>query len=347
MSQVELGVPNNKGHIESETPNRNSRFDRKLMITILGSSNIDFISHNDHLPLPGETVIGKNFIVTPGGKGANQAVAVARLGGKVRFLSKIGGKDKYADILLEGFRWAGVDYSCVEVEADTYCGIALIMVGEKAQNIISVIANANACITKDFLEKHRKLIESSKIIVTEFGIPIETAEHAALMAKAAGCCTIINPAPAVEIRDQFYDAIDIITPNETEASILTGYHVKDTESTISAAEFFHKKGVENVVITLGRNGVYISTSKKKEWIPIFQVNAIDTTAAGDAFNGGLACALWEGKDIFNASRFGSAVAALCVTKSGSSRAMPSRQEVNSFLKKNNILSSQKHCEIRQ
>ncbi|MGA2478544.1 MAG: ribokinase [Spirochaetia bacterium] len=301
------------------------------MIIVIGSSNIDFVSNACRVPCPGETVSGKNFTVTPGGKGANQAVAVGRLGGDIKFINKVGASDKYVDTLLEGFRWAGVDLKYVEVQPDAYCGAALVMVGENGQNLITIVANANAFITPEFVKKHERLVASAGVVLVEFGIPMEAAIYAIRIAKEVGCCTIVNPAPAMPISDSFYRTIDVITPNETEAWTLTGIKVRDIETADRATSFFHKKGVPQVVITLGCNGAYVSSNGRKEWVPGYAVKAVDATAAGDAFNGGLAYAIDSGADVFRAARFACAVGALCVTRSGSSRSMPTLSEVESFM----------------
>jgi ribokinase len=306
------------------------------MITVVGSVNVDLISYAKNIPVLGETVIGNKFIVTPGGKGANQASAAARLGAKTVFLGKVGGNDKHVDIIWDGFKWAGVDVSKVEIESDIHCGVALIMVGENSQNIITIVSGANGRMRPEDIDRNYEQLAASKIVVTEFGIPIETAEYTTRVAKKLGVTTLVNPAPAVPISEEFYNAIDFIIPNESEATILSGVTVIDRESAERAAEFFHRKNVQNVVITLGNKGVFVSTFKHSEFLDIIPVKAIDTAGSGDAFIGGLAYALWKGENLFSAARFANAVAARSVMKAGTLISMPERSEVESLLKQYNF-----------
>lgn len=257
------------------------------MITVVGSSNIDFISYSDNLPKPGETVSGYEFKVTAGGKGANQAAAAARLGVETVILSKIGGKDLYADLLMDGFKWAGVETKYIGIEEDTYCGTAVIQVDKNAQNCITIIKNANGRVDTRYLDEHRGLIGDSKIVVIEFGIALETAEYAAGLAREAGALTIVNPAPAKPMSNRFYQLSDILVPNETETEGLSGVYPDSEKNKKEAAAFFHSRGVKNVVITLGEGGVFLSNEQGTADFPICCVEAVETTGAGDSFVGAL------------------------------------------------------------
>jgi ribokinase len=301
-------------------------------VTVLGSSNVDFLCYSGKLPGPGETVAASRFQVSPGGKGANQAVAAARLHLDTLYLSKLGGLDPYRQLLTEGFAWAGLDWSRVEVEPGQYCGTALIMVDRQAQNMIAIAANANAYITRDYVERHRQMIVSSRVLMVEFGVPLETAEHAAVLAREAGVLTLVNPAPASQLSERFYAATDVITPNESEAAALTGVAISNLRSCGQAAAYFHQRGVRRVVITLGERGAYVSSGGDGELVPAFPVKAVDPTGAGDAFCAGLTLGLVEGRELAEAARIGNAVGALCVTAAGAMRAMPSRREAEALLR---------------
>jgi len=301
------------------------------MITVVGSSNIDFITYTDKLPKPGETVTGNEFKVTAGGKGANQAAAAARLGVETNMLGKIGGKDRYADLLMDGFKWAGVETKYIAVEEDTYCGTAVILVDKNAQNCVTIIAHANGLMDREYLDKHRELIAASKIVVVEFGIPLETAEYAAALARKEGALTIVNPAPAKPMSDRFYRLSDILVPNETETELLSGVFPGNADSKKKAADFFHSKGVENVVITLGEGGVYLSGEKEAADFPICCVEAVETTGAGDSFVGALAAGLHQDRPLHDAISYACVAAAVSVTSKGTLYSMPAKDEVEAYL----------------
>lgn len=303
------------------------------MITIVGSSNVDFIIYNKRLPAPGETVYGKEMIVTAGGKGANQAAAAARLGARTCFLSKLGGTDRNAQVLWDGLKWAGVDTARVEVVQDSYCGSAFVTIDEDAQNCIIIIKGANEYITPEYIEKNKECIINSKLCMTEFGIAVESAEYALNIARRNGVTAILNPAPVFPISDKFYKIIDIITPNEVEARDLTGIEIINEKSAAEAASFFHGKGVKNVLITMGKRGAFISNGQNNEFIKCYDVKPIDTSGAGDSFSGGFAYALWKGRNIFEATRFANAVATISVTRKGTMPSMPTLSEVENLIEK--------------
>ena len=300
------------------------------MITVLGSANIDYVCYTERIPALGETVAGTSFLVAAGGKGANQAVAAAKLGVRTVLLTKLGREDPYSGLLTDGFRAAGVDVSRVGYEQGC-CGCALIMVDRQARNIIGIVPNANARISVEYLEENRALIEGSRVLVAEFGVPLATVEHALALARRAGVSTLVNPAPALALSDRFYEDVDVVVPNETEAEALCGQRLSGPDCLREAAGFFHSRKVPHVVITLGEKGAFVSSGRRSQLIPAFPVKTVDTTGAGDAFVGGLACALDEGKDIFTAAVFANAAAALSVTRPGAARSMPARAEVEQLL----------------
>lgn len=303
------------------------------MITVLGSSNVDIMAYADHLPVHGETALGHDLMFVPGGKGANQAAAAARLGSNTVFLSKIGEKDKNAGVIIDGLKWANVDISKLGYEPDVYCGTGIIMVGKNGQNVIITIKGANDLIDEKYFMKHESLLNSTKVFVTELQVPTPAVEVALKAAKKAGVMSIVTPNPPLSFKDNFYSLIDIIIPNEFEAHELSGIVVNDKSSASKAADFFHSKGIPSVIITMGRNGAFVSQGKRTEIIPIIDLPVIDTTGAGDAYAGGLAYSLNEGNDLFSAAVFASYVASLSVTKLGTMNSMPDLNEVNKLKEK--------------
>ncbi|MFP4561882.1 MAG: ribokinase [Spirochaetia bacterium] len=317
------------------------------MITVVGSANIDFISHGERIPVAGETVDGTSFMATPGGKGANQAVAAGRLGAGVNILTCLGKKDRYRDLLTGGFRWAGVDSSGAEEIEEIFCGCALIMVDAEGSNIITIVPGANARIDSGYIERHRDKLEAADVALIDFGVPMDGVISAARIAKAAGAKVVVTPAPVRPLDEDLYGNISVLTPSMGEASALTGIEVTGEESARRSSEFFHRRGVETVVITMGEAGAFVSTASSlssprrggrgnllevtDRLIPAYPVRAVDTTGGGDAFTGAFAFGLDRGDDVFEAARFACAAAALCVTKRGTTVAMHSRDEVERFL----------------
>lgn len=298
------------------------------MITVIGANTIDYFSYSKRLPLPGETMTGESMMIGPGGKGANQAAAAAKLGAPVCWLSKVGALDRYKDMVLDGLTSAGVDISAVEEEPDVFCGAGYVMINsETGQNSIIIMHGANAAITPEYIDRHRDRILGAKICMAEFQVPPKTAEYALKEAKRHGIMTILNPAPAASIGDDFYPFIDIITPNEVEVRDITGIEVRDEESARQAAAFFHEKGVGQVIVTLGSRGAFVSAGGEQRMIPSYAVSAVDTSGAGDCFNGALAYALHEGQDIFSAAGFANAAAAVSVTRRGTMDSMPELGDV--------------------
>lgn len=306
----------------------------KQKITVFGSYVTDLMGRTPHLPLPGETVKGSIFNMGAGGKGFNQAVAAKKADADVTMVSKIA-RDPFGQLALDMMKDLSMDASHMIYSETTGTGIALIMVDEKtSQNKIVVVPGACGEITSEEVEHLAPLIRESAYLLVQFEINIDALEHAMKIAREAGVRIVLNPAPYQEVSDQLLAMADMVTPNETEAEWLTGICVDSEEAALKAAELLHGKGIPHVVITLGGRGVFVSSEGQHRLLPAFRVNAIDTTGAGDAFNGGLVAGLAEGMDIWQAARFASAVAGLSVTRLGTSQAMPTREEVEALLAEN-------------
>jgi ribokinase len=299
-------------------------------ILVVGSSCTDMVIRVDHLPRVGETVLGGEFANTPGGKGANQAVGAARAGGSVTFVGCIG-RDDLGNKAVEGLKADGInmDYT---VRSDTApSGVALIFVGPDGQNSIAVASGSNAKLAPADLKKSRKAFSDASVLLLQLETPLKTVQTAAEIASEAGVRIILNPAPAQPLPDSLLERLFLITPNETEAELLTGVHVTDTKAAAKAAAVLMSKGVKNVIITMGSAGAYVATKDVKQMVPGFKVKAIDTVAAGDVFNGALAVALAEGKSMLDATRFANAAAAIAVTRHGAQASAPTRQEIEQML----------------
>jgi len=299
-------------------------------IVVVGSSNTDMIIKLARIPKPGETVIGGEFSTAAGGKGANQAVAAARAGGRVTFIARVG-DDVFGRQAVEGFVADGIDASHVLEDTGSPSGIALIFVDEHGQNSIAVASGANARLTpKDVLSTHDS-IASAAVLVTQLETPLDTVQAAVELAAEQGVRVVLNPAPAQSLGQEILKHVAVLTPNETEAELLTGIEVSDDAAALAAAEELKSLGVEAVLITLGARGAFLFDSDHAELIPGFEVEVVDTTAAGDVFNGALAVALAEGSSLAEAARFANAAAALAVTKLGAQPSAPSREEIEAVL----------------
>jgi len=303
---------------------------RKPKITVIGSSNTDLVVKASKLPAPGETVLGSEFIIAPGGKGANQAVAVARLGGDVTFVAKLG-MDEFGDQRLEDFRRDGMDTGFVFRDEESPSGVALIFVDDAGENMIVAAQGANAKLSPDDVDKARKAIASADMVVLQLETTMEVVEHSVAIAAENSVPVILNPAPGRKLEPGLIEKIDYLTPNETEAEILTGIRVTDDNTAVKAGSKLLELGAGNVIITMGKRGAMLINAKESSSIPAFAVDAVDATAAGDAFNGGLAYALTTGNDLKSAIRLANAVAALAVTKMGAQPSMPTRDELDKFL----------------
>lgn len=300
-------------------------------LVVIGSSNTDMILKLSRIPKPGETILGGDFSIAPGGKGANQAVAAARLGGNVTFIAKVG-NDMFGQQAIEGFLKDKINVNYVQKEPETASGVALIFVAKDGENSIGVASGANANLVPTDLDKSIDGFKDADIVLMQLETPMLTIIHAAELAKCKNIPVILNPAPARELSNDLLKLIYLITPNETEAELLTGISVTDEKSAEEASEILIKKGVQNVIITLGAKGVYLYTNKYKGIIPGFKVKAVDTTAAGDVFNGSLSTGMAQGKSIKESIRYANAAAALSVTKLGAQPSAPSLKKIEEFLK---------------
>ena len=297
-------------------------------IIVIGSSNTDMVVRSEHLPKPGETVLGGGFMMVGGGKGANQAVAVAKMGHPVIFATAVG-KDIFGDEAVERYRHLGIDTSYI-AHKETPSGVALIMVDSAAQNSISVALGANNELMLEDVMPALDTIEEGDIVLLQLEIPMATVEACVSVAAAKGARVILNPAPAVKVSEQVLSKLYLITPNQTEAEILTGVEVKDTTTARLAAEELSRAGVHKVVVTMGGDGALLYEDGKSEVIPAHKVDAVDTTAAGDVYNGALCAALAEGMSLRDALRFATKASAISVTRVGAQPSVPSREEVDNF-----------------
>ena len=295
-------------------------------IIVVGSSNTDMVIKSKHLPAPGETILGGQFIMNPGGKGANQAVAAARLGGQVSFIAKVG-NDVFGQEAIKGFQKHGIDTQFIKTDDKNASGVALIMVDDKGENCISVALGANNALSTDDIDKAQTAFEDAETLLIQLETPLSSVEYAIQKASTNHLKIILNPAPAQSLSDELLSMLDIITPNETEAELLTGIKVTDKASAQSAATILRKKGIEIVIITLGAKGAYVLSATENQLIPAPKVNAIDTTAAGDTFNGALAVGLSEDMPLIKAITFANKAAAYSVTKMGAQASAPSRKDI--------------------
>lgn len=294
-------------------------------IFVIGSSNTDMVVKTDKLPMLGETKLGGTFFMTAGGKGANQAVTVARMGGNVRFIAKVG-NDIFGKQTIEGLNAESINTSNVFVDEIAPSGVALIMVNEDGENCIVVAPGANAKLIPGDIETIKSISEAG-IILLQLEIPLETITSIVKHAKKNGQKVILNPAPAQKLDDELLNGLFLITPNETEASLLTGVTVKDELTASQAANVFLSKGVQNVVITMGASGAYVLSGGISKIVPAKSVKAIDSTGAGDVFNGAMAVAISEGKSIEEAVIFANKAAAISVTRLGAQSSVPYRKEI--------------------
>ena len=299
-------------------------------IFVLGSASVDHVLNMATLPRPGETITGSAYNIFPGGKGANQAVACARLGGNTRFMACLG-QDAYGEKFTRQFAEDGIDTSLVELVKGSNTGVALIFVDQKAENSIGISAEANGELTEEKVRRRQSEIAAADFLLLSLETPDESVHAAAEIARAAETCIVLNPAPARHLSDELLACVDIITPNQTEAEVLSGVAVHNEADAAEAAIVLHGKGIGTVVITMGKQGAFISDSEGTRMIPGFKVEATDTTAAGDTFNGAMLVALAEGLSIEEACRFGNGAAALSVTRSGAQSSIPARRETERFL----------------
>lgn len=303
----------------------------KQKVTVFGSFVVDLMARTPHLPVPGETVKGSLFKQGAGGKGFNQGIAAHKAGADIAMITKLG-RDSMGQVALDAMDSVGMPKDYLFFHDEIATGIALITVDENtSQNEIVIVPGACSTITEEDIERVKPRILESSYVLLQLEVNQDANEKVAKLAKENGVRVIINTAPYQPITDEFLRGAYLVTPNEVEAEELTGVPVTDLESADRAAKVFFEKGVENVLITLGSRGVYINTEGRSEIVPAYRVKAVDTTGAGDAFNGGLLAALAEGKSLHDAARFANALAAISVQRMGTTPAMPTRAEIDAFL----------------
>jgi len=297
-------------------------------ISVLGIFVADISFSGSKIPAVGETILGNKYNVGPGGKGCNQAVAIARLGAKVNFISKIG-KDSYGELALETLKKNNINTESVIQDEKLQTGVAGILVDKNSgKNAINVIVGAPSTLKINEINKHINIIKSSKIFLTQLEVPKDVTLYCLKTAKENGCLTILNPAPASEITKEFYSNIDYFTPNETEAEFYTGIKITNEKEAKQASDKLINLGIKKVIITLGEKGLFYSDGNEEIYLTANSVKAIDTTGAGDAFNGGLAFGLLKEKPIKECLEFANKVAGLSTTKLGAGDAMPFLKEIN-------------------
>ena len=296
-------------------------------ILVVGSLNADLVVRTPRFPQPGETISGEDLQVIPGGKGANQAVAAARLGAQVSMLGRVG-KDNFGDFLLNNLKSNNVDSQLVQRD-DASTGTAIIVVDSNGQNSIVLSAGANGKVSS--VDVKNASFSDHKLILLQLEIPTPTVTSAAQRAHENGLRVILNPAPAKQLSDELISLADFIIPNETELSLLTGMDVKDIPSAEQAAQILLSRGTKNVIVTLGGKGALIVTGTQVTRVNTFKVNVVDTTAAGDAFIGGFAIALLQEKSLEESVKYGCACGALATTKFGAQPSLPTKEEVERLM----------------
>lgn len=302
-----------------------------MTICVFGSLNMDLVLQTYRLPLPGETVEGRNFVMAPGGKGANQAVAIGRLNQPVEMIGMVG-EDDHGKALLEHLRAQGIGLEGVATDPTTHSGIALIAASDSGDNQIVLAPGANGNLAKPDLERLKPLLAGADLLLMQMEVPTSVVLEAARMAKAADVRVILDPAPApAMLPDELYELVDVLTPNHTEAERLAGFGIDTPMDAMRAATLLQRFGASHVVVTLGAQGAFYATADTTIHIPIFTVPVVDSIAAGDAFNGAMAVALTEGCSYYEAMIWGSAAGALTVSRRGAQSSLPSRDELDEFL----------------
>lgn len=303
-------------------------------IVVVGSLNMDLVVEVPTIPRPGETILGDNFATFPGGKGANQAVVAARLGARVSLIGRVG-QDAFGDQLLASAQADGVSVSHVGRDDTAATGVAMITIDERGQNSIAVASGANFRLTADHVREAWALLDAVDVLVMPLETPLETITTAVDLARRSEATIVLNPAPARSLPVEILASVDVLVPNELETEYLTSMSVSSIDASRAAARQLLTMGVSNIVLTLGSQGALVLEGNEDQplLIPACQVDVVDTTAAGDAFVGGIAVGLGEGKSLVESARFASAVGALAVTKLGAQPSMPARAEVEMFLSK--------------
>ena len=299
-------------------------------VTVVGSLNMDLVARAPRIPQPGETIIGGDFHTVPGGKGANQAVAAARLEAQVSMVGRVG-RDAFANPLLDNLAAAGVDHAFVISDPEAATGVALIVVDDTGQNSIVVASGANMRLSPADVDGAEAAIAGADALLLQLESPLETVTRAAEVARAHGVRVILNPAPARSLPVALLSLVDVLIPNESETALLTGLPVGGQAEAEAAAAALREMGVGTVILTLGERGALLTQAGTAELVPAFEVTPVDTTAAGDAFVGGFAVALAEGQTLAEAVRWGNAAGALATTKLGAQPSLPTRQDLEVLL----------------
>lgn len=297
-------------------------------ILVIGSSNTDMTIKSDNLPLPGQTILGGRFVMGPGGKGANQAVAAKRLGGNVEFICKVG-HDIFGKNAADGYKKEGIDISHILYSTEP-SGVALILVDKTGENVISVAPGANGDLSVEDIESIANVIKEANYLILQLEIPTDAVIRAAKIAHEAGVYVILNPAPACKLPNELFQYISLITPNQTETELMTGVKLINEQSFITAVENLNRMGVKDVIITLGSKGSLVCYDGKNEFVPAIKVDAVDATAAGDTFCGAVCVALSQGKNLKEAAVFATKAASLTVQKMGAQDSIPSINDINMF-----------------
>lgn len=306
-------------------------------VIVFGSINMDLIARASRLPLPGETLRGHDFFTGAGGKGANQAVAAARLGISTQLVGRVG-NDPFGSELLTGLGSAGVDTSCVLVDETVGSGVAVIEVDDRGENHIIIIAGANGRVNEEDVERLQGLLPGAAALLLQLEVSFSAVLSAALAAQQVGVRVILDPAPAsLEIPAELFPLVDIITPNEVEASQLVGFPVDGPESAAKASAVLQEWGCRTVIVKLGAHGVFCASPEETFFVPAFAVQAVDTVAAGDAFNGALAVALAEGHQLRDAVVWGTAAGAISAMTAGAQPSLPERETFDKFLTERGVL----------
>ncbi len=304
------------------------------MIIVFGSINMDLVTRTPRLPAAGETLIGHSFVTVPGGKGANQAVACARLGAQTHMVGRVGG-DVFGQALVESLQSNGVQTGRVFVDGSESSGIATIAVDDNAQNNIIVVPGANGNVGQTDLIRLDELLSDpttgEKILLLQLEVPLPIVVQAAEMGHRAGATVILDPAPAQELPADLYPLINVLTPNETEAELLSGFPIETVNDAESAARLFHQRGIQRVIVKMGDRGAVVGDKSGEHYVAAYPVTAVDTVAAGDAFNGGLAEALDRGESFDAALQQAMKVGAFAVTRPGAQDAMPTKADLQDFM----------------
>jgi ribokinase len=304
-----------------------------MKIVVIGSSNTDMVIKVPRLPKTGETILGGKFYTAAGGRGANQAVSAARAGGDVTFVARVG-NDMFGDRAIESFKTEGINTDHIVKDNDLPSGVAEIFIDDNGHNLVAVASGANMNLSVYDIINAKQAIMEADIILMQLEVPLKTLEYAAKLAEDAGKRFILNPAPAMQLPISLLKKISVLTPNEKESELLTGIRVEDEDSAEDAGRILLSKGVAKVIITLGSLGALVLDSSGSELVTGFKINPVDTTAAGDIFNGALAVAIAESKNIFEAVKFANAAAALSVARMGAQSSAPNRDEILKVMNEN-------------